>query len=279
MEAKDWANFLLEIRRSIFKIVAIIVIVSFAFFPFSGNVISFVIEETYPYPQVEGEKIKEFAKQLREIADKLENNPSNKTLVYEEIKTLSRLATSFLGPVVLTPLEAIILSLKISIALGIACAIPYILTILAKTLRARGWLRVSVKPYAMVALLLFALGCVYGFFIVRFIIGFLHGLTLSYGVTPLYSLSEFVTFVLFMILLFGFFFEIPVVMFFLVRNNVVQYGTLKYYRRHAYVLFFVLAAIATPTVDVFTQTMLALPMIVLFELGLALIRFLNPARS
>ncbi|MEM3478197.1 MAG: hypothetical protein QXM45_05905, partial [Archaeoglobaceae archaeon] len=92
MEAKDWANFLLEIRRSIFKIVAIIVIVSFAFFPFSGNVISFVIEETYPYPQVEGEKIKEFAKQLREIADKLENNPSNKTLVYEEIKTLSRLA-------------------------------------------------------------------------------------------------------------------------------------------------------------------------------------------
>ncbi|MFN3383437.1 MAG: twin-arginine translocase subunit TatC [Archaeoglobaceae archaeon] len=279
MEAKDWANFLLELRKNLFKIVAIIAIVSFAFFPFSGNLISFVIKETFPYPQIEEEEVREFAEQLKEIAEKLERDPSNMTLVYEETKTLSRLATSFLGPVVLTPLEAIVLSLKISIALGIACAIPYVLAILAKTLKTRGWLRVSVKYYAISALALFILGCVYGFFIVRLIVKFLHELTLSYGVTPLYSLSEFVTFVLFMILLFGFFFEIPVVMFFLVRNKVVQYETLKYYRRHTYVLFFVLAAIATPTVDVFTQTMLAMPMIILFELSLAFIRFFSSAQS
>ncbi len=279
MEARDWANFLLELRKNLFKITAIIAVVSFTFFPFSGNLISFVIDETFPYPRVGEEKVKQFADQLREIAEKLESDPSNMTLVYQETKTISRLATSFLGPVVLTPLEAIVLSLKISIAIGIACAIPYILTILAKNLRARGWLRVSVKYYAISALVLFILGCVYGFFIVRLIVRFLHELTLSYGVTPLYSLSEFVTFVLFMILLFGFFFEIPVVMFFLVRNKLVRYETLKYYRRHTYVLFFVLAAIATPTVDVFTQSMLAMPMIILFELSLAFIKFFSSAQS
>mgnify|MGYP001772566677 CR=1 FL=1 len=279
MEARDWASFLLEIRKRIFRIVAIIAIASFAFFPFSGYLISFVIEETYPYPRISEESVKELAEHLREISDKLESDPSNRTLVYEEVKALSRLVTSFLGPVVLTPLEAVVLSLKISIAVGLACTAPYVLMILARTLKARGWLRVSVKPYAIVSVLLFSLGCVYGFLIVRFIVGFLHELTISYGVVPLYSLSEFVTFVLLMIVLFGFFFEIPVILFFLVRNNVLKYETLKYYRRHIYVLFFVIAAIATPTVDVFTQTMLALPMILLFELTLVFIKFFNPARS
>lgn len=279
MEARDWASFLLEVRRSLFKIFAIIAAASFGFFPFSGYLISFVVDKTFPYPEIEEEKVRELAKQLREIADKLESDPTNSTLVYEETRELSRFTTSFLGPVVITPLEAIVLSLKISIAFGVACAIPYLVTILARTLKTGGWLRISARYYAISALLLFFFGCVYGFFVIRLIVSFLHKLTLSYGVTPLYSLSEFVTFVLFMIILFGFFFEIPVVMFFLVRNRVVKYETLRYYRRHAYVLFFILAAIATPTVDIFTQTMLALPMMALFELGLTFVRFFSPAQS
>ncbi|MEM0350357.1 MAG: twin-arginine translocase subunit TatC [Archaeoglobaceae archaeon] len=275
MEAREWAYFLLEIRRSLLKLFAIITIVSFSFFPFSSILISFIVEEMFPYKKLSHEEVEEISEVLREVAEKIAANKDNTTFVAEELKALSRTLVSFMGPVVLTPIEALVLSLKMSIAIGIAASIRYLLLILSRTLKTRGWLKVSVKYYAIASTFLFAIGCLYGFFIVRLIVAFLHSLTVAYGVTPLYSLSDFVTFVLFLIALFGFFFEIPIIMIFLVRNRVVSYETLKYYRRHSYVLFFIIAAIATPTVDIFTQTMLALPMIVLFELGLVLAKLFS----
>ncbi|MEM4155923.1 MAG: twin-arginine translocase subunit TatC, partial [Archaeoglobaceae archaeon] len=68
-------------------------------------------------------------------------------------------------------------------------------------------------------------------------------------------------------------------MVFLVRNRILKYESIKYYRRHCYVLFFVLAALVTPTVDLFTQTMLALPMILLFEFGILFSKIFSPAQS
>lgn len=254
-------------------------IASFLFFPLSGKIVNFICEEMYPKPVLSEERVKEIAEELKKIAENLSVNSNNTTLVENELKRLSRIGTYFGGPVVLSPLEAIVLSLKISIAVGVASAIPYILLLLTKFLKTRGWLKVKGIYYAIASIVLFLIGAIYGFYILHFIIQFLHALTLSYGVIPLYSLSEFVNFIVFMIILFGFFFEIPVVMLFLVRNRVVKYSTLKYYRRHTYVLFFVLAAIATPTVDIFTQTMLAIPMVALFEVGMVLIRFFSPVRS
>ncbi|MEM1578591.1 MAG: twin-arginine translocase subunit TatC [Archaeoglobaceae archaeon] len=279
MEARDLARFLLEIRKNILRIFAIVAIASLLFFPISGKIVSFICEEMYPKAVLSEERVKEIAEELKKIAENLSANSNNTTIVESELKRLSRIEIYFTGPVVLSPLEAIVLSLKISIAVGIASAIPYILLLLSRFLKTRGWLKVKVTYYAIASIALFLTGVIYGFYILHFIIQFLHNLTLSYGVTPLYSLSEFVNFIVFMIALFGFFFEIPVLMLFLVRNGVLKYTTLKYYRRHSYVLFFVLAAIATPTVDIFTQTMLALPMVALFEIGMVLIRFFSPVRS
>jgi len=272
LEARDWAGFFLEIRKNILKIFAILAIATLSFFPISPHLISLLVEEMFPYQRMSAEEAEEFAEQLEEIARKIKENAGNATFVQEEIKRISRLSAAFIGPIVLTPVEALVLSLKLSIAVGIAALIPYLVFLLSKILRAKGWLRVSVRPYAFASFALFILGCFYGFFIVRLIIRFLHGITLSYGVVPLYSLSDFVTFVLLLIILFGFFFEIPVVMLFLVKNGVVDYDGLKKYRRHAYVLFFILAALATPTVDIFTQIMLAMPMCALFELGMIFVR-------
>ncbi len=273
MEARDWAQFFLEIRKNLIKLFAILAIATFSFFPFSPILVSFVVEEMFPYQNPNPDEAKRLAEQIMEIANRISENANNTTFVREEMKKISRLSASYIGPVVITPLEALVLSLKLSLAVGIAAVVPYLILILSKVLRIRGWLRVSAKPYAVASIALFILGCIYGFIIVKLIIRFLHSITISYGVTPLYSLSEFVTFVLLMILLFGLFFEIPVVMFFLAKNKVVSYKNLKKYRRHAYVLFFVIAAIATPTVDIFTQTMLALPMCVLFEFGMVIVKF------
>ncbi|MCS7130577.1 MAG: twin-arginine translocase subunit TatC [Archaeoglobaceae archaeon] len=268
MEAKDWARILVEIRKNLLRISIIVILATLISFPFTPKIIQFLLEEFYPEQELTIEEIGRISEELSKTLEVLRNNTENKSAVLEELKRISRLISPYGGPIVLTPLEALVLSLKISIAIGIASSIPYVLILASKALKSRGLLRTKAFHYAISSFLFFLLGTIYGFYIVKFIIHFLHGITKEQGVIPLYNLAEFVNFVLFMIVLFGFFFQIPVVMVFLVRNHILKYETLKYYRRHCYLLFFILSAIATPTVDIFTQTMLALPMIFLFEFGL-----------
>ncbi len=278
MEAKDWARILVEIRKSLIKIFAILVISIIVSFPFTANIIQFVIDELYPKPLLSTEEIQRISEELQKSADNLKNT-KNATDALQELRKISKLISPYGGPVVLTPLEVLVLSIKISIAIGIASVIPYIIFLASRTLKSRGLLKTSTLYYVISSLILFFIGIIYGFFILKIVIQFLHNITVSQGVIPLYSLAEFVNFALFMIFIFGFFFQIPVVMVFLTRNRIVQYETLKYYRRHCYVLFFVASALVTPTVDVFTQTMLAIPMILLFEFGLLFSKIFSPAQS
>ncbi|MDK2795169.1 MAG: sec-independent protein translocase protein TatC [Archaeoglobaceae archaeon] len=277
MEARDWARILVEIRRNIVKIFALLAIAIFVSFPFTPALISLVIEEMYPKPSLSEEQIQKISEELKRSAERLKN--SSEISALEELRNISKLVTPFAGPVVLTPLESLVLSIKISIAIGLGATLPYLLILASRALRTSGIIKKSAKAYAVSSLLLFIFGLVYGFFIMKFVIHFLHSITVSQGVTPLYSLSEFVNFVILMTLIFGFFFQIPIVIVFLVKNGVIKYSTIRYYRRHIYVLFFAISALVTPTVDIFTQTMLALPMILLFEIGLLFSKVLSPARS
>jgi len=277
LEAKDWARILVEIRKSLIKIFTILVISIIVSFPFTASIIQFVIDELYPRPLLSTEEIQRISEELQKSADNLKNASATDAL--QELRKISKLISPYAGPVVLTPLEVLVLSIKISIAIGIASVIPYIIFLASRALKSRGLFKTSTIYYMISSLILFFVGVIYGFFILKIIIQFLHNITVSQGVIPLYSLAEFVNFALFMIFIFGFFFQIPVVMVFLTRNRIVQYETIKYYRRHCYVLFFVISAIVTPTVDVFTQTMLAIPMILLFEFGLLFSKIFSPAQS
>jgi sec-independent protein translocase protein TatC len=277
LEAKDWARILVEIRKSLIKIFTILVISIIVSFPFTASIIQFVIDELYPRPLLSTEEIQRISEELQKSADNLKNASATDAL--QELRKISKLISPYAGPVVLTPLEVLVLSIKISIAIGIASVIPYIILLASRVLKSRGLFKTSTIYYVISSLILFFVGVIYGFFILKIIIQFLHNITVSQGVIPLYSLAEFVNFALFMIFIFGFFFQIPVVMVFLTRNRIVQYETIKYYRRHCYVLFFVISAIVTPTVDVFTQTMLAIPMILLFEFGLLFSKIFSPAQS
>ena len=67
----------------------------------------------------------------------------------------------------------------------------------------------------------------------------------------------------------GLVFELPMLIFFLARMGIVSAGQLLRWFRWAVLLIFVVAAIITPTPDVATQTVFAVPMIVLYLLGVA----------
>lgn len=287
MEAKDWAEIILGLRREVFKIVVIIIAVSSIFFTFGANiVVGKILQDLFPAEMVfeNRDKILEISKELQNISKSFENYayyPSevNRSMAFEASKKLVRLAMELTSSPVLTrPLEGLLLNLKISLAVGIAAALPYIFYLILRTLRERGIMvgleikKTSAFRYALASIILFILGVFYGYNMMKLFIRFLYTMAVSQGAIPLYSLSEFVNFVALMLVLFGLVFELPVVMFFLVRNGITEYETLAYYRRHIYVAFFVIGAITTPP-DVFTQLMVAVPMVVFFEISLLFVRF------
>jgi sec-independent protein translocase protein TatC len=92
------------------------------------------------------------------------------------------------------------------------------------------------------------------------------------SITPAPDIEQYLNFVMTMFLAFGVTFEVPIVVVLLVRFNIVGIEKLREARPYAIVGAFVIAAVVTPP-DVTSQLMLAIPMTLLFELGLLLARF------
>lgn len=176
-----------------------------------------------------------------------------------------------------TPLEGFMLKMKISLALGVAAALPYIIYIAYKTLKERTdvlkdfeFTRGKAVKYGIASVTLFVAGVAYGYIVMLPIfLKFLFNMAQSEGVYSYYTISDFVMFVVKMLLVFGLVFQMPIVMILLVGNGIVKYSTIKYYWRHVVVAIFTIAAIVTPP-DVLTQMMVALPMILFFGISLAI---------
>jgi len=88
------------------------------------------------------------------------------------------------------------------------------------------------------------------------------------------DIDKYLSFVLAMFLAFGMTFEVPVIVIVLVRMGVVSLDKLRSIRAYVIVGAFVFGAIFTPP-DVLSQLMLALPLWLLYELGLFLARFIS----
>ena len=79
------------------------------------------------------------------------------------------------------------------------------------------------------------------------------------------TINEYIKFAGRLLIAFGLIFELPLIILFLVRIGVLNYQILSQKRRYAIVIVFVAAAILTPP-DVITQLMMAIPLLVLYEL-------------
>ena len=130
------------------------------------------------------------------------------------------------------------------------------------------------KPILFSAVLLFYAGIAFAYFLVfPVVFGFFASIQID-GVTYMPDISMYLDFALFMFMAFGISFEIPVAVLLLVKMGVVPVQKLQAWRPYMIVLSFVIAAILTPP-DPVSQTMLALPMCVLYELGLQTARLLS----
>lgn len=134
------------------------------------------------------------------------------------------------------------------------------------------------KPLLVSATLLFYLGCAFAYFLVLPVVfGFLTGMAPE-GVAMMTDISRYLDFVLVLFLAFGFSFEVPVAVVILAALGWVSVEQLKQARSYVIVAAFVVAAVITPP-DVVSQLMLAIPMCILYEIGLVAARMLARDRE
>lgn len=176
--------------------------------------------------------------------------------------------------VFLAPAEAFWMHMKVSIITGIVISLPVIFFQIWHFI-SPGLLHKEKKyviPFVFITTTFFIVGAAYCFFLV---LPFAMGFLLTYkteSMIPMLSVEKYVDFCLKFILAFGAIFELPIVIVFFTRMGFVSPKTLAKHRKYAILLAFVAAAILTPTPDVFNQTLMAVPIIVLYEIGILVSR-------
>jgi sec-independent protein translocase protein TatC len=132
-------------------------------------------------------------------------------------------------------------------------------------------------PVIVSSVLFFALGMAFAYFVVFPVaFGFFAGYAPA-GVQMMTDIDKYLSFVLTMFIAFGVTFETPVVVIVLVHFGVVSLEKLRSLRGYVIVGAFIVGAIFTPP-DILSQVMLALPLWLLFELGLLVARFVSVSK-
>ena len=166
-------------------------------------------------------------------------------------------------------------AMKVSLLAGLFVAMPFVLYQLA--LFAAPGLSASERRYLYALMpavvIVFIIGAAFGY---RVLFPPAIAFLLSFGndvATPYIRIGSYVNLMLSLLLWMGVVFELPIVLFFLSRIGVVNPQQLGRQRRYAVVAAFVLGAIITPTFDPVNQTLVALPIIALYEIGIWLAKF------
>ncbi len=161
--------------------------------------------------------------------------------------------------------------MNISLIAGLILSLPYVLWELWRFVKPG--LTVKEIRYSRglvtITTFLFLLGVAFSYFIAApLMINFLGSYEVSPSVTNQIALTSYVSSISLMTLLMGLLFELPVSVLFLTRIGILSPGFLKKYRKHTAVGILIIAGIITPSPDVFSQFIVALPLYALFELSL-----------
>ncbi len=176
--------------------------------------------------------------------------------------------------------EAFFTYLKVSLLAGFMLAAPVVIY--------QFWMFVApglyknerrlMIPIVFVSAFFFIGGALFGYFLVfpfgfKFLLGFA-----SETIRPLPSMREYLSFSSKLLFAFGFVFELPIVITFLARLGLVSVAFLKKNRKYALLLFFAGSALLTPP-DVITQIMMAIPMMMLYEISIIGARIFGRSRQ
>lgn len=180
------------------------------------------------------------------------------------------------GLIFLSPAEAFVTRIKLALAGGLALAVPFILLqvvgFFSPTLsRRRRRAALAVIPLAV---LLFAAGMAFGYAVLLpFAVDFLLRFS-GPELVPMLSLAAFIRFVMWLVVPLGFIFQLPLVISFLAGLGILDARAMARRRKYAVLAIFIISALLTPT-DVFSQFMMAVPLLVLYEISLIIARIVG----
>ena len=174
--------------------------------------------------------------------------------------------------------EQFMIHMKVSLVMGLLVASPYIIYILFRFIspalydnERRASIRLVSAAYSM-----FIVGILINYFLIfPLTVRFLGTYSVSSEVETMLTLSSYVDTLLLMSLVFGIVFEIPVIAWLLARFGMLKHTWMSQYRRHAIVAILVIAAIITPTADIMTLVVVSLPIWLLYEVSIWIVKFTN----
>jgi sec-independent protein translocase protein TatC len=172
--------------------------------------------------------------------------------------------------------EPFLIRFKVSLAAGLAIALPVLLYELWRFITpglTKPERRLAL-PFVASSLVLFALGGLFAYLTLskglRFLLGFAGD-----SIVPLLTVDRYINFVIFMVLAFGLSFEFPLVLIMLCWVHVLSSQRLREWRRWAILFITIYAAVITPSQDPYTQIAMMVPMYVFYELSILVARALK----
>ncbi len=163
--------------------------------------------------------------------------------------------------------------MNISLVAGLILTLPYALWELWRFIKP-GLNETEVRNArgaVAVVTFLFLVGVMFSYFLVApLMINFLGGYEVSSSVINQIALTSYVSSITLMTLLMGLLFELPVLILFLTRIGIITPAFLRKYRKHTIIVILVVAGVITPSPDVFSQVIVAVPLYALFEISVAL---------
>ncbi len=286
MSMEEFAGILVELRKKLVYIVALFFFFFLGSFSFMGVLIKKIEYDMFwgiaSSPGTAGQLVN-ISRNLSLISEKLAANNSaishNLTVMSGELLNISSTLNLQTPAIVyLSPMEVLMLEFKLSLICGMIIASPLVLYYAYMGLRGKIQKVMPLSGAMLIfvlfaAVILFLLGAGYSYYyMLPFFLGYIYQDAASMGVNATFSVYEFIYFIVVTTVLFGISFELPLLLTMLSRLGITSRQTLAHYRRHAYVILLIISAWVTPDPTMFSQVMLMLPFVILYEISLVVMR-------
>lgn len=174
------------------------------------------------------------------------------------------------------------LAMWVALVAGLVVGFPYILWELWRFIKpalkqkeisaARGFIGYATG--------LFLMGILFGYYIVTpMAVYFLGNYQVDPSIVNNWSIDSYISVVTTLVLLMGLVFELPIIIYFLARFGLITGSFMGKYRKHAVIVILIVAAVITPTTDIFTQMLVAVPLWVLYEVSIIVAKRVEKKRA
>src|SRR4030042_4079237 len=186
--------------------------------------------------------------------------------IIDAIITIGKLDSTYF----FAPIEAFTAQFKIALFFGFTVAFPFLLyqvwAFIGPGLT--GTEQKISLTFILSGVILFMIGIAFGYFIIiPYGLMFLFSFT-SDNVQPLMNISKYLNFFVWCMLGTGILFQLPLIVFSLIKLGIVDAKTISRHRAEAIVGIMILCAVITPTGDFFTLLLISIPLVLLFEIGI-----------